>query len=65
MDKPFSSQITGKGLRNKPIGKDLRNDRFLVWSNLCRLIDAVMLKEAGGRIDLFPSILWVRPTGLR
>ena len=34
MDKPFSSQITGKGLRNKPIGKDLRNDRFSLVESL-------------------------------
>ena len=54
-----------KRLTQQTHRKRLTQRPFLVWSNLCRLIDAVMLKEAGGRIDLFPSILWVRPTGLR
>ena len=54
-----------KRLTQQTYRKRLTQRPFLVWSNLCRLIDAVMLKQAGGRIDLFPSILWVRPTGLR
>ena len=54
-----------KRLTQQTHRKRLTQRPFLVWSNLCRLIDAVMFKAAGGRIDLFPSILWVRPTGLR
>lgn len=54
-----------KRLTQQTHRKRLTQRPFLVRSNLCRLIDAVMLKEAGGRIDLFHSILWVRPTGLR
>ena len=44
-----------KRLTQQTHRKRLTQRPFLVWSNLCRLIDAVMLKEAGGRIDLFPQ----------
>ena len=43
-----------KRLTQQTHRKRLTQRPFLVWSNLRSLIDAVMLKEAGGRTDLFP-----------